>query len=98
MNIKLQKIRNILGEHKEDLQRMYKVRRIGVFGSVARGDYHDRSDVDILVEFSEPIGFFTYLALEDFLRALLHEAVEVVTVRALKKAIKDDVLNETIYV
>lgn len=98
MTGKLQTIQRILSEHKEQLRNKFKVQKIGVFGSVARGDDHAGSDVDILVEFSEPVGFFHYLALENFLRSLLKENVDIVTVRALKPAIKGDILEETVYV
>ncbi len=98
MQNKLQTIQKLLREHREELTAEYKVEKIGVFGSVARGDDHAGSDVDILVEFSEPVGFFHYLALENFLRSLFQETVEVVTVHALKPAIKEQVLNETVYV
>ena len=98
MNAKLQTIQKLLREHKDILLNEYKVEKIGIFGSVARGDDHVGSDVDILVEFSEPVGFFHYLALEGFLHTLLHETVEVVTVRALKHTIREQVLSETVYV
>ncbi len=98
MSNKLQTIQSRLRKHKNELTNDYKVQKIGIFGSVARGDDHAKSDVDILVEFSEPVGFFHYLALENFLRNLLKETVEVVTVRALKPAIKEQVLSETVYV
>ena len=82
----------------EELTTEYKVEKIGIFGSVARGDYYTGSDVDILVEFSEQVGFFHYLALENYLCTLLHETVEIVTVRALKPVIKEQILSETVYV
>ncbi|KUG15588.1 hypothetical protein ASZ90_014735 [hydrocarbon metagenome] len=39
----------------------YFVKKIGVFGSVSRGDQTEGSDIDILVEFSQPVGFFLFL-------------------------------------
>lgn len=98
MTHKLHTIQKLLQDNKEELLNKYKISKIGIFGSVARGDEHVGSDVDILVEFSEPVGFFLYLELESFLRTLLHETVEIVTIRALKPAIKEHVLSETIYV
>lgn len=98
MTTKLQTIQEKLGEQRDVLHNTYKVQKIGVFGSVARGDDHVGSDVDILVEFSEPVGFFHYLALENFLRSLLQENIDVVTVRALKPSVKEDILKETVYV
>ena len=80
------------------LQEKFYVKEIGVFGSVARGDETEKSDIDILVAFSMPIGFFDFIRLEDFLSNLLGEKVDLVCKRALKLIIKDDILKEVIYV
>ena len=80
------------------LQREYNVRRLGVFGSVARGDQKSASDVDILVEFSKPIGLFRFVALEQRLEELLGCGVDLATKNALKPFIKDTVLRQTVYV
>lgn len=61
----------ILNEHHAALQQEYHVKTIGIFGSVARGTQKKGSDVDVLVEFSEPVGFFTFLDLEAHLSRLL---------------------------
>ncbi len=98
MGHNLQTVQNLLSQHMEELGRTYKVRRIGVFGSMARGEESGKSDVDILVEFTEPIGLFHFLELETFLRSLLRRDVDLVTVRALKPAIRERVLKETVYV
>ena len=71
---------------------------MGVFGSFARGDQRKNSDIDILVEFSKPIGFFEFIDLENHLARALDRKVDLVTKNALKPAIKDNVLKETIYV
>ncbi|MBI3978867.1 MAG: nucleotidyltransferase domain-containing protein, partial [Chloroflexi bacterium] len=42
----------------------YGVRRAGVFGSLARGEMRRRSDIDILVDFHEPIGLFAFVGLK----------------------------------
>ena len=74
------------------------MKEIGVFGSVARGDETEKSDIDILVSFNMPIGFFDFIRLEDFLSKLLGAKVDLVCKRALKPVIKDDILKEVIYV
>jgi len=77
----------------------YHVKTMGIFGSVARGDDTDASDVDILVEYDIVPGFFGFIQLEKFLSdALGGRKVDLATKKALKEVIKDDILKETIYV
>ena len=74
----------------------YHVRRIGLFGSYARGEQSETSDVDILVEFSAPIGW-EIVDVQDYLEQLLGLKVDLVTVPALKPQYRDQVLDEVIY-
>jgi uncharacterized protein len=55
-----------------------------VFGSVARGEANASSNLDLLVEFTNPLGLFEFLALEDALSALVRRRVDLVTRVALK--------------
>jgi len=77
---------------------MYNVKQIGVFGSVIHGESNDESDVDILVEFEEPPGFFKYLDLEEHLCNLLGMKVDLVVGSALKPQIGKRILGEVEYV
>lgn len=61
----------ILAEHQEELRRKYYVKSLALFGSVARNEASDKSDVDLLVEFSGPIGLFHVVATELFIKQLL---------------------------
>jgi predicted nucleotidyltransferase len=76
----------------------FHIRQLGVFGSVARGEQTDESDVDILVEFDSPVGFFEFIRLENQLSKTLDRKVDLVSRNALKPSIKEEILNETIYV
>jgi predicted nucleotidyltransferase len=80
------------------LKEKYHVKKMGVFGSFARGEENKKSDIDILVEFDSPIGFFDFIRLENYLSRALHKKVDLVSTRALKLAVKKDVLKEVIYV
>lgn len=80
------------------LRRDYHVKRLGVFGSVVRGEQEKGSDVDILVEFKETVGFFTFLHLEDFLSKTLHKKVDLVSKKAVKSAVKKQIFKEVQYV
>ena len=61
MSTDLKEIKKVIDQQAEVLTKKYKVKSIGVFGSVARGDNTKKSDVDVLVEFSEPIGLFKFI-------------------------------------
>ena len=80
------------------LRSTYHVKKIGLFGSAARGDDNKDSDVDILVDFDAPIGFFDFIRLEKFLSEILGKKVDLVSKEALKPFIRNDVLKELIYV
>jgi uncharacterized protein len=67
-----------------DLKRQYLIQSLGLFGSVARGDARDTSDVDILVEFAGPVSLSTFLTLEAELGQLIGRQVDLVSRRALK--------------
>jgi predicted nucleotidyltransferase len=92
------KIIDILESHEEEIKRKYPVRKIGVFGSFARGDQSPTSDVDVLVEFSEPVDLFEFIDLKHYLEKLLGREVDLVTVKALKPQLKERILNEVVYV
>jgi hypothetical protein len=94
----LEEIRKILTQHKVKLAEEFSVASIGVFGSVVRGEQERESDVDILVEFSQPISLFRYADLESALEKVLGSKVDVVTKSALKPVIGRQILSEVVYV
>ncbi len=83
---------------KGEVSREYSVKTIGVFGSVARNEQTGASDIDLLVEFSKPVGFVTFMRLENYLSEQLGNPVDLVTSDSLKPVIRQDVLAEVIYV
>ncbi len=94
----LQDVQEVLQAHKEELRKRYGVKRIGVFGSYSRGEQREDSDVDVLVEFEKPVGLIDFVRLQEYLESLLGIKVDLVTKRALKKRIKERVLQEVKYV
>lgn len=74
------------------------VRRIGLFGSFARDQQSDESDVDLVVEF-EPSrkSFDTFIRLSFLLEELLERSIELVTTEALSPYIRPHVLAEAVY-
>ena len=84
--------------HKGELRERFKVKEIGVFGSYVRGMQRSGSDVDVLVEFEEPVGLFDFMDLEDYLSGLLGVKVDLVSRKALKPHIGEHILGEVVYV
>lgn len=83
---------------KAELKENFKVKTIGLFGSYVRGEQKNNSDLDILVDFYEPISLFRFIELEDFLSQWLGVKVDLVMRDTLKPRIKDSILNEAVYV
>ncbi len=93
----LKKIEKIVKENKVVLTKQFKVKEIGIFGSVVRGEDKETSDVDILVEFDEPIGLFKFLELEEYLSDLIERKVDLVSKKALKPRIGKHILKEVAF-
>jgi len=74
------------------------VKTMAIFGSIARGEAREDSDVDVLVEFSRPATFDGYMSIKTHLESLLGRRVDLVTRRALKERMKPSVEQEAIYV
>jgi len=85
-----------LKSYKPELREKFKVKRIGVFGSYARGEETKTSDIDILVELSEPIGW-EFVDLKEFLEGILGMDVDLVTDKALKPQLSRSILEELVY-
>lgn len=93
----LEKIKVDLTLMKEELSKQFGVSAIGLFGSITRDDFNDKSDIDILVDFSRPIGmeFFT---LADLLESRLKRKVDLITRDGIKPRYFDAIKNDLIYV
>jgi uncharacterized protein len=86
-----------LRSHENELRRL-GVCHAAVFGSVARGEATDRSDIDVLVELEEgrPMGIFEYARLKLYVKDLLDGAGDVVNRRTLKPLLRDKILRDAI--
>ncbi|MDI6735528.1 MAG: nucleotidyltransferase family protein [bacterium] len=94
----LEEIKRTLKTNKAILIESFKVKEIGIFGSLVRGEEIDGSDVDILVEFYKPVGFFKFLELEEYLEKIVEKKVDLVSKKALKPRIGKYILEEVIFV
>ncbi|MBN2345809.1 MAG: nucleotidyltransferase family protein [Candidatus Aminicenantes bacterium] len=94
----LEEIRNILASHRQELKDKYKVKNIGIFGSYVRGENRAKSDLDVLVEYNNPVSLLQIVALENHLSALLGVKVDLVPRRNIRKELKESILKETVLV
>lgn len=90
-------IENKLRALKPFLSEKYFVKRIGYFGSFSRGEQTEESDIDILVEFRQPLGW-EFFDLQEFLEDELKLNVDLVSTKALKQQLKETILSQTRYV
>jgi len=91
-------ILKILKKEMPALNSTYHVSDCGIFGSYVREEAGESSDIDILVRFEKPIGFFKFIELEDYLSKKLGIKVDLVTEDALKPLIKTSIMESVIYV
>lgn len=86
-----------LEELKEEVKKKYKVREIGVFGSIIRGEQKETSDIDLLVDFEDGADLFDFVGLSMFLEEKLNWKVDVVPKEDLRKELKESVMKEVVY-
>lgn len=86
----------VLAAHLETLKQEYDIAAIAVFGSIARDEGDENSDVDILVTFTRAPGLFRFMDLQAFLESILGRRVDLATERALRPALRERILAEAI--
>jgi predicted nucleotidyltransferase len=94
----LDEIVTTLKEQMPLLQEQFKVKKMGILGSLVRGEQKEAEDVDILVQFSEPVGAIKYLNLENYLSNLLEMEVNIVLKMGLNYRIAQQVLKEALFI
>jgi len=88
----------LLKENNTQLARDFGVKSLSLFGSVARDQATSHSDVDLIVEFNRPVGYFGLFALQDHLEQLLGCRVDLGTPGSLKPRLRTRVAGELICV
>lgn len=96
--MKREAILQLLKQKNAELVTRFGVNSLLLFGSVARNEATATSDVDLLVEFNRPVGYFGLFALQDYLEKLLGCPVDLGTPDSLKPHIKERVMGELIRV
>ncbi len=89
----LNDIKIIISEHRDILEKKYRVKEIGIFGSYLRGEQKRGSDVDILVEFDEVPSLLKFINLEMYLQRILRRKVDLVRKEALREELKKSILE-----
>jgi predicted nucleotidyltransferase len=90
-------IKQILTQLKPELTEKYFVNSIGLFGSIVRDDFTDKSDIDIIVDFSRPIGI-EFIDLANYIESKLSKKVDLVSRHGVKPKYYHQIESEIIYV
>jgi len=90
-------IQETLAAHKTEFSAKYNVKRIAIFGSYARNEKKRESDVDILVDFSGPVGI-EFVDLANYLESLLNIRVDLVSRKGIKHKYYQAIQNDLTYV
>ena len=93
----LNTIKQILTQLKPELIAKYHVSSIGLFGSIVRDDFTPSSDIDIIVEFSRPIGI-EFVDLADYIEHKLQKSIDLVSKKGIKRKYYQAIESEIIYV
>ena len=96
--MKQEAVLQILKQKNAELAKQFGVKSLLLFGSVARDEATTASDVDLLVEFNRPVGYFGLFAFQDYLEKLLGCPVDLGTPDSLKPYIRERVMGELIHV
>jgi len=88
---------NTIDIHNEQVVALFKkyhVKTLRMFGSVARGDSHPDSDIDLLVTFSQPVSLLQMVSFERELSFLVGKKIDLVTPKSISKYLKSRILAE----
>jgi len=88
--------KEMLKAHKQEIKERFGVKRLGIFGSCARGEEGENSDVDVLVEFVEP-NFDNFMELYFYLEDMFRKRVDLVTTGGLSPYIGPHIKKEVVW-
>ena len=96
--MKQEVILQILRQKNTELSKQFGAKSLSLFGSAARNEAASNSDVDLLVEFNRPVGYFGLFALQEHLEKLLGCSVDLGTPDSLKPYMRDRIMGDLIHV
>jgi len=76
----------------------YRVKKIGLFGSYARGDMKEDSDIDILIEIEKDISLLDFVGLKQEIEEALGKKVDLVEYDTIKPLLRERILNEQVVI
>lgn len=91
----IDEIKNILQGHKKEIQDNYGVIILGIFGSYARNEADEDSNIDILIDLEKPLGF-KYFELWEYLEKLLNCKVDLVRAKLVHERLKESIFDELV--
>lgn len=94
--VSLDYVKSHMRELKPYLDKKYSVSDIYIFGSFARNEQTDESDIDVLVDFRKTPDLLTFIEIEEFLSKNLHHKIDLVPKRKLKAQLKEQIMEEAI--
>jgi predicted nucleotidyltransferase len=93
----LASIKSVLSTLKPELEKAYHVKSIGIFGSAIRADFTSESDIDLIVDFDQPIGI-SFIDLADFLEQKIQAKVDLVSRNGIKPQYYTAIEKEIVYI
>ena len=90
-------ITKALRDNKADLSTRYHLTSIGIFGSFTRQDFRDDSDIDILIDYDQPIGI-EFIDLAEEFEKILNRKVDLVSKKGVKPKYFEEIQKDLIYV
>lgn len=96
---RLEEMKQVLVEHRDELSDRFGVAQIAIFGSYVKGQQKRRSDLDVLVSLKpDHMTFDNYMDLKFYLKELLGIKIDLVMKDALKEELRGSILAEAVYV
>lgn len=89
---------NLLETHKQEIVRKFDIKHLAMFGSTARDDAQDDSDVDVLVEFEGAATFDKFMGLQVYLENLFGTGVDLTTTSALRPRMRPHIEKDLVRV
>ena len=98
MNKEIKLVINTIKNLENEIRNKFKARVKGVFGSYARDEQSENSDIDIIVKFFEGASLFDFVGLAEYLEEKLEKKVDILSERAIRQELYEQIMKEVIEV
>ncbi len=92
----LKEIKSAIVRHRAELRSVYKIKDIALFGSYARGEQKKNSDMDLLADFTGPIGLIELVGAEQYLSKILKAKVDLIPRRDVRPELRAGILKDSV--